>query len=240
MSVCAPLRQVWSPYFWWWTPGFNKMGRNLFSRPLPFAQKKTAIAYINSNCNPRNNRMRVMKELGALLKARNSSLEVHSYGACDNNMGAAASADLNEGFKHKKKIDLFRQYKFCVVSATCRGARAAPDLWGRPAAAQRPTAQHVRYDFAHAARPDVCALPMQAMENSAARDYVSEKLWDSFVAGCVPLYLGAPNVNEHIPTPSAIINYDTMGGSVQASVGCRHGVCSMTHHTPHLVSPHKF
>jgi hypothetical protein len=73
---------------------------------------------------------------------------------------------------------------------------------------------------------------MQAMENSAARDYVSEKLYDAFTAGCVPLYMGAPNVNEYIPSPSAIINYDTMGGSVQASAGVP--PWSVQHDAPHI------
>lgn len=55
------------------------------------------------------------------------------------------------------------------------------------------------------------------MENSIARDYVSEKVYDALVAGCIPIYLGAPNVNEFIPHPSAILNYAALG-SVQALV----------------------
>jgi hypothetical protein len=31
------------------------------------------------------------------------------------------------------------------------------------------------------------------MENSNSLDYVTEKPWHAFEAGCVPLYLGAPN-----------------------------------------------
>jgi hypothetical protein len=69
------------------------------------------------------------------------------------------------------------------------------------------------------------------MEHSAACDYVSEKLYDAFTAGCVPLYLGAPNVNEYNPSPSAIINYDTMGGSVQARAGVP--PWSVQHDAPH-------
>jgi len=29
--------------------------------------------------------------------------------------------------------------------------------------------------------------------------YITEKIFDSFLAGCVPVYLGAPNVSDHIP-----------------------------------------
>lgn len=28
---------------------------------------------------------------------------------------------------------------------------------------------------------------------------ISEKIWDSMAAGCIPIYFGAPNVNEYIP-----------------------------------------
>jgi alpha(1,3/1,4) fucosyltransferase len=36
-------------------------------------------------------------------------------------------------------------------------------------------------------------------ENSVEEDYISEKLFDCFYAGCVPVYLGAPNVTNYIP-----------------------------------------
>ena len=37
-------------------------------------------------------------------------------------------------------------------------------------------------------------------ENTAsAMGYITEKIFDAFRAGCVPVYLGPPNVNEHIP-----------------------------------------
>jgi len=40
-----------------------------------------------------------------------------------------------------------------------------------------------------------------------ARDipgYITEKIFDCFFAGCVPVYLGAPNVTEHIPEDTFI------------------------------------
>jgi hypothetical protein len=35
-------------------------------------------------------------------------------------------------------------------------------------------------------------------------DYLSEKLFDCFFAGCVPIYLGAPNVLETVPAAAFI------------------------------------
>jgi hypothetical protein len=34
--------------------------------------------------------------------------------------------------------------------------------------------------------------------------YITEKIFDCFFAGCVPVYLGAPNVTDHIPTDTFI------------------------------------
>jgi hypothetical protein len=38
-----------------------------------------------------------------------------------------------------------------------------------------------------------------AFENAVSEDYVTEKFYDPLIAGSVPVYLGAPNVNEFAP-----------------------------------------
>lgn len=50
------------------------------------------------------------------------------------------------------------------------------------------------------------------MENSVSPDYVTEKLWDGLIAGCVPVYLGAPSALSMIPDRNSIIIYDPLGG----------------------------
>ena len=47
-----------------------------------------------------------------------------------------------------------------------------------------------------------------AIENSLEYDYVTEKLWQPLAAGSIPIYLGAPNIEEWLPCPksSCIIN----------------------------------
>lgn len=42
-------------------------------------------------------------------------------------------------------------------------------------------------------------------------DYVSEKVWDSLMAGCIPIYLGSSTVSSLVPDPSGIIIYDADG-----------------------------
>ncbi|MBI3853731.1 MAG: hypothetical protein HY298_26095 [Verrucomicrobia bacterium] len=43
-----------------------------------------------------------------------------------------------------------------------------------------------------------------AYENSVETDYLSEKMFDCFFSGCVPIYLGAPNVLDSVPKDTFI------------------------------------
>ena len=43
------------------------------------------------------------------------------------------------------------------------------------------------------------------IENSASIDYVTEKLYEPLVLGAIPVYLGAPNVENFVPTSHSII-----------------------------------
>lgn len=45
-----------------------------------------------------------------------------------------------------------------------------------------------------------------AFENSICPDYVTEKLFEPFIAGSIPVYLGAPNAEEFAPGDDAYIN----------------------------------
>lgn len=36
-------------------------------------------------------------------------------------------------------------------------------------------------------------------ENCSSNGYITEKIFDSFFSGCVPIYLGAPNIDKYIP-----------------------------------------
>jgi hypothetical protein len=45
-----------------------------------------------------------------------------------------------------------------------------------------------------------------AFENSICRDYVTEKLFDPLMAGCVPVYRGASNVEDFLPGDHCYIN----------------------------------
>src|SRR5262249_11178912 len=51
-----------------------------------------------------------------------------------------------------------------------------------------------------------------AFENAITEDYVSEKFFDPLVAGAVPVYLGAPNVETFAPGDHCYINTAELGG----------------------------
>jgi hypothetical protein len=51
-----------------------------------------------------------------------------------------------------------------------------------------------------------------AFENAIAADYVSEKFFDPLVAGAVPVYLGAPNVEQFAPGDHCFINTADFSG----------------------------
>jgi hypothetical protein len=54
-----------------------------------------------------------------------------------------------------------------------------------------------------------------AFENSIAVDYVSDKLFDVWIAGSVPVYLGAPNVADFAPAPHSYIDVADFDGPEQ-------------------------
>ncbi len=59
----------------------------LKQNPVPFESQVHAIAYVNSNCNPRSGRADIMKQLMQLHASGTSdALPVHALGGCDRNM----------------------------------------------------------------------------------------------------------------------------------------------------------
>jgi hypothetical protein len=47
-----------------------------------------------------------------------------------------------------------------------------------------------------------------AFENSRHDGYISEKIWQSFYAGTVPIYLGAPNIRNYLPRQNSALIVD--------------------------------
>jgi hypothetical protein len=51
-----------------------------------------------------------------------------------------------------------------------------------------------------------------AFENAIESDYVTEKFFDPLIAGSVPVYLGAPNIDEYAPGDHCFINAKDYAG----------------------------
>lgn len=45
-----------------------------------------------------------------------------------------------------------------------------------------------------------------AFENAIGRDYVTEKFFEPLIAGSVPVYMGAPNIDDFAPGDNCYIN----------------------------------
>ena len=59
-----------------------------------------------------------------------------------------------------------------------------------------------------------------AFENDVVDENVSEKLYQPFLAGTVPVYAGAPNVHSYLPAPeAAVVVTDFNDGGVARAVG---------------------
>lgn len=122
----AGCLQVWTPY---WASMFRQPGMPphwsahgtaeeqwaAFKSVVPFQEKRNAIVYLSNNCDAKSGRVQVLRELQQLLKDKNSSLQVHSYGQCDRNVDAAALNAFQAGSHPNDKVELFSHYKFCVV-----------------------------------------------------------------------------------------------------------------------------
>lgn len=50
-----------------------------------------------------------------------------------------------------------------------------------------------------------------AFENAIGKDYVTEKFFEPLIAGSVPVYLGAPNIEDYAPGDHCYINVDSFG-----------------------------
>jgi glycoprotein 3-alpha-L-fucosyltransferase len=49
-----------------------------------------------------------------------------------------------------------------------------------------------------------------AFENSNVEDYVTEKFFQSLVAGAVPVVVGAPNIQDFAPGPNTVLHIKTL------------------------------
>ncbi|KAF9275834.1 Alpha 1,3 fucosyltransferase [Mortierella alpina] len=117
---------------------------------VPFDKKPdNYIAWVVSNCEPKNNRNAWMQELIDKIGA-------HSYGQCLHNKDFPASHK-DTMFNKDSKVKILSGYPFTFVG-----------------------------------------------ENSNCIGYISEKIYNAFESGAIPVYLGAPDIADYVPEGSYI------------------------------------
>ena len=82
-----------------------------------------------------------------------------------------------------------------------------------------------------------------AFENSNCYDYVTEKIFDVLAAGAIPIYMGAPNVDQYVP-PNSYIDVRWFTSAAEL-VGYLHFITSdltnlMAYHNWRTTDPEKW
>ncbi len=69
-----------------------------------------------------------------------------------------------------------------------------------------------------------------AFENSLSPDYVTEKFYEPLLTGTVPIYLGAPNIEEFAPGDNCFINAHDFASPAELAEFVRHADPAQFHH----------
>ncbi|CAG7904406.1 unnamed protein product [Brassica rapa] len=100
----------------------------------------------------------------------------------------------------KTLLDLIPHHSFGKCLNNVRGLNSALSMY--PECVSESNAEPKWYDHLH------CAMShykfVLAIENTATESYVTEKLFYALDAGSVPIYFGAPNVQDFVPPHSVI------------------------------------
>jgi hypothetical protein len=150
---------------------------------LAFTDRLPAIAAFVSNCGL--NMMRPPRAL--FIRELSRGYPVHHYGRCNDPaiIGGSVGAEDSPTWVGDWARDEGGLETFAEDNST------AATSWGTQRGKLR-LASRYRYVI--------------AIENSIGFDYVTEKLYESFASGAVPIYLGAPNVRDFIPHADAIVH----------------------------------
>ncbi len=93
--------------------------------------------------------------------------------------------------KSKKRIDFFHQLKNTGYKQVNSGGRFLNNIGG-PVADKHAFLKQHRFNI--------------AFENSAYKGYTTEKIYDAFIVGCIPIYWGDPEIKRYF-NPKRFINY---------------------------------
>ena len=160
----------------WW--------QDIVALPVPTLASKTGLmVWVSSNCRPDMTYHR-----DTLVKELMEHVHIEARGKCLNN---APRFEGNYGMGHKLNYVSARVAAvdcLCAVLPRCSVIDRSPKCEFAVRLPQNP------YKFA------------LVMENSIEVDWVTEKFYLPFLANTVPVYYGAPNIEDYAPGPHSFIN----------------------------------
>lgn len=159
--------------------------------PLPTSAKRNAVVALVTKCHTHLNRTAVLRELVR------HGVEVHFYGRCMKTHAMPSLPPVGLSFDERVRRSPFGAHDRLNVPDSTVGR----SFFGK---FNQKVALFRTYKFC------VC------MENSASRDYVTEKIFNALEAGCVPVYYGAPNVRRYVPDDDAYLDLRQFGNDAGA------------------------
>lgn len=175
--------------------------RPVLREALALQPRRSAVAVFISNC-----KAAILPDRAAWIREFSELYPVHHYGRCD--QALVVGGTVGQSLPARPRA---------------RNSSSAPVGWPRFAGALDDM-RHPRCgssaggvgggSYGGGARVDPSSKIdvlqeyrwVLAIENSVGLDYVTEKVFDGLVSGAVPLYLGAPNVWDFLPSPAAIVD----------------------------------
>jgi len=160
----------------------------ILRKKLALVDRIPAVAVFVSNCNAR-----IIPDRAAYLRLLGLQYPVHHFGKCNRpevigGIDARGTVDMHDAFT----IALTR------INDTERYAGGLEDYEPLRPGHENWESDKIwilnRYRY------------VSAIENSVGLDYVTEKVYDGLAAGAVPLYLGASNVWDFLPSSDSIIS----------------------------------
>lgn len=176
--------------------------RPVLREALALRPRRAAVAALVSNCQTA-----ILPDRAAWIREFSRYYPVHHYGRCDQTLvvGGIQGATLPGRPRARNASSAPSGWpRFAGALDDMRHARCSSK--GGDTGANRDRS-NVRFTSA-SSKVDILQEYrwVLAMENSVGLDYVTEKVYDGLISGAIPLYLGAPNVWDFIPSPEAIVD----------------------------------
>ena len=158
---------------------------------LRFAERAPALAAFVSNCDTGA----MLPPRAAYIRELSAHYPVHHYGACRDPIHIGGQVGALESAAGALRAN-------ASLSGSGSGFPGALETFADAAADGSARGNFNEAKLGILARYRYAI----AIENSVGQDYVTEKLYEPLAAGAVPVYLGAPNFRDFVPSGEAVLS----------------------------------